>query len=324
MKKIAIVCGGDSGEYEISVKSAAVVKRHLDPKVFEAWLVFITREAWYVQSGNNEKYQIDKNDFSVTIGDRHIVFDAVFNAIHGSPGENGLLNGYLELLGIPYTSSGLTTSALTFHKDFCKRIVQSYGMKVASSVLLNEGEPYDADQILDYLKLPVFVKPNNGGSSVGISKVKTVEELAPAIEKAFKEDHQVLIEAFVKGREIACGAMSVKGRLIVFPLTEIVSKNEFFDYEAKYTKGMADEITPAPISEDDELWVKTTSARLYPLMECRGFVRFDFILTEKDLVFIELNTVPGISEASILPQQAEFVGISLKSLFSMAIENVLP
>jgi len=324
MKKIAIVCGGDSGEYEISVKSAAVVKRYLDPKVFEAWLVFITRKSWYVQDDKDEKFQIDKNDFSVTIDGRHITFDAVFNAIHGSPGENGLLSGYFELLGIPYTSSGLTTSALTFHKDFCKRIVQTHGISVASSVLLNADEVFDAEQIIDYLKLPVFVKPNNGGSSVGISKVKTMEELRPAIQKAFKEDHQVLIEAFMKGREIACGVMSVKGRLIVFPLTEVVSKNEFFDYEAKYTKGMADEITPAPISEDDELWVKTTAARLYPLLECRGFVRFDFMLTEKDLFFIELNTVPGISEASILPQQAEFMGVSLKSLFSMAIENILP
>lgn len=323
MKKIAIVCGGDSGEYDISVKSAAVVKRHLDPKLYEAWLVFITKNAWYVLGENNEKLPVDKNDFSITIHGTHIIFDVVFNAIHGSPGENGLLNGYFEMLNMPYTSSGLVTSALTFHKDFCKRIVQTYGMRVASSVLLNEGEAYDAVQIIDYLKLPVFVKPNNGGSSVGISKVKSVDQLAPALEKAFKEDHQVLIEAFVKGREIACGAMNVKGRLIVFPLTEIVSKNEFFDYEAKYTKGMADEITPAPISEKDELWVKTTAARLYPLLECRGFVRFDFMLTEKDLIFIELNTVPGISEASILPQQAEFMGISLKSLFSMAIENIL-
>lgn len=323
MKKIAIVCGGDSGEFEISVKSAAVVQRHLNKEVYDPYLVYITSSGWYVVGEQNIKYPIDKNDFSVNIEGKHILFDAVFNAIHGTPGENGLLNGYFDLIGMPYTSSGLTTSALTFHKDFCKRIVKTYGYSVASSVLLNKGETYDDGEIIDYLGLPVFVKPNNGGSSVGISKVKAVSELRPAVDKAFCEDNQVLVEAFVKGREIACGAMNVSGRLIVFPLTEIVSMNEFFDYEAKYTKGMADEITPAPISEEDEIWVKTTAAQLYPLLECKGFVRFDFILTDDALFFIEVNTVPGISEASILPQQAEFMGMSLSKLFDLALENIL-
>ncbi|MDA3943584.1 MAG: D-alanine--D-alanine ligase [Bacteroidetes bacterium] len=323
MKKIAIVCGGDSGEYEISVKSAAVVQRHLNNKVYDPYLVYITSSGWYVVGEQNIKYPIDKNDFSVKIEGKHILFDAVFNAIHGTPGENGLLNGYFDLIGMPYTSSGLTTSALTFHKDFCKRIVKTYGYSVASSVLLNKGETFDDGEIIDYLGLPVFVKPNNGGSSVGISKVKAVSELRPAVDKAFREDNQVLVEAFVEGREIACGAMNVSGRLIVFPLTEIVSMNEFFDYEAKYTKGMADEITPAPISEEDEIWVKTTAAQLYPFLECKGFVRFDFILTDDALFFIEVNTVPGISEASILPQQAEFMGMSLSKLFDLALENIL-
>lgn len=324
MKNIAIVCGGDSGEYDVSMNSGKVVLANLDKDKYQGYLVLITKEKWVVLFDDNSEAKIDRNDFSFIVGEKKVVFDAVFNAIHGSPGENGLLNGYFDLLDIPYTSSGLTTSALTFHKDFCKRIVQSHGFAVADSVLLNKDETYDPEKIAGFLGgFPVFIKPNNGGSSVGITKVKALEEFRDAVNKALKEDHQVLIEKYIQGMEIACGVMEVNKRLIVFPLTEIVSKNEFFDYEAKYTKGMADEITPARISEDNELWIKTTAAQLYPLLECRGFVRFDFIITENELYFIEVNIVPGISEASILPQQAEFMGISLSKLFDMALENIL-
>ncbi|MDD3636248.1 MAG: D-alanine--D-alanine ligase [Bacteroidales bacterium] len=323
MKIIAVVCGGDSGEFDISMKSGRVVLANLNKDKYQGFLVLISKKKWAVLFDNGEEAAIDKDDFSFIYNGRKIVFDAVFNAIHGNPGENGILTGYFDLLGIPYTSSGHTTSALTFHKDFCKRVVQSHGYRVAKSVLINAGETYDSDQIISFLGgLPVFVKPNNGGSSVGITKVKKTEELKNAIQTALKEDHQALAEAFVQGREIACGVMENNKRLIVFPLTEIVSKNEFFDYEAKYTKGMADEITPAPISEEDELWIKSTAAQLYPILECKGFVRFDFILTSDELFFIEVNIVPGISEASILPQQAEFMGISLAKLFDMALENI--
>jgi D-alanine-D-alanine ligase len=324
MKNIAIVCGGDSGEFDVSMNSGKVVLGNLDKDKYQGYLVLITKEKWVVLFDDNSEAKIDRNDFSFIVGEKKVVFDAVFNAIHGSPGENGLLNGYFDLLDIPYTSSGLTTSALTFHKDFCKRIVQSHGFAVADSVLLNKDETYDPDKIAGFLGgFPVFVKPNNGGSSVGITKVKAFEEFRDAINKALKEDHQVLIEKYIHGIEIACGVIEVNKRLIVFPLTEIVSKNEFFDYEAKYTKGMADEITPARIGEESELWIKTTAAQLYPLLECKGFVRFDFIITENELYFIEVNIVPGISEASILPQQAEFMGVSLSKLFDMALENIL-
>ncbi len=324
MKNIAIVCGGDSGEFEVSMNSGKVVLNHLDKQKYNGFLVRITKQNWVVLLADGKQEAVDKNDFSFNYQQSKITFDAVFNAIHGSPGENGILNGYFDLLAIPYTSSGLTTSALTFHKDFCKRVVQSHGFRVAQSVLINKGERFNASEIIDFLGgLPVFVKPNNGGSSVGISKVKAEEDFYEAIAKALKEDRQALVEAFIQGREIACGVMEVKGRLTVLPLTEIVSKNEFFDYEAKYTKGMAAEITPAPISEDDELWIKTTAAQLYPILECKGFVRFDFILTKDELYFIEVNIIPGISEASILPQQAEFMGMSLSKLFDMALENIL-
>lgn len=324
MKNIAIVCGGDSGEFDVSMNSGKVVLGNLDKDKYQGYLVLITKKKWVVLFDDDSEAKIDRNDFSFIVGENKVVFDAVFNAIHGSPGENGLLNGYFDLLDIPYTSSGLTTSALTFHKDFCKRVVQSHGFAVADSVLLNKDEKYDPDKIAGFLGgFPVFVKPNNGGSSVGITKVKAIEEFRDAINKALKEDHQVLIEKYIQGMEIACGVMEVNKRLIVFPLTEIVSKNEFFDYEAKYTKGMADEITPARIGEESELWIKTTAAQLYPLLECKGFVRFDFIITENELYFIEVNIVPGISEASILPQQAEFMGVSLSKLFDMALENIL-
>jgi len=324
MKNIAIVCGGDSGEFDVSMNSGKVVLGNLDKDKYQGYLVLITKKKWVVLFDDDSEAKIDRNDFSFIVGENKVVFDAVFNAIHGSPGENGLLNGYFDLLDIPYTSSGLTTSALTFHKDFCKRVVQSHGFAVADSVLLNKDEKYDPDKIAGFLGgFPVFVKPNNGGSSVGITKVKAIEEFRDAINKALKEDHQVLIEKYIQGMEIACGVMEVNKRLIVFPLTEIVSKNEFFDYEAKYSKGMADEITPARIGEESELWIKTTAAQLYPLLECKGFVRFDFIITENELYFIEVNIVPGISEASILPQQAEFMGVSLSKLFDMALENIL-
>lgn len=324
MKSIAIVCGGDSGEYDISVKSGAVVKRHLDPGKYHSWLITITQKGWFATLTDGSQQAVDLNDFSIVENGEKIVFDAVFNAIHGSPGENGPLSGYFDLLNIPYTSSGLTTSALTFHKDFCKRIVQSYGVRVATSVLLNAEEAYDEQSIVETLGLPVFVKPNNGGSSVGTSKVKQIVDLQGAIEIAFKEDHQVLVESFIAGREMACGVMRAKDRMIVFPITEIVSKKEFFDYEAKYTAGMADEITPADLEEEAEIAIKATAAELYHLLECKGFVRFDFILAEEELFFLEVNIVPGISEASILPQQAAFMGVSLTNLFNLAIENILP
>ena len=277
MKKIAIVCGGYSGEYEISVSSAKVVKKHLDPKKYDAYVIVIQKDRWYHLEDDGTKTDVDKNDFSIKVKGKKVVFDAVFNAIHGVPGEDGQLLGYFEMLGLPYTSSNFTTSALTFHKDFCKKIAAAAGANVSPSVIINRGEAGD----------------------------------------------QVMCEKFVKGRELACTVMQVKGKTMVFPITEVVSKNDFFDYEAKYTAGKSDEITPAALDEVSEIEVKATSAMLYDKFECKGFARFDYIMTPKQLVFIEVNIVPGMSEASIMPKQAACMGITLDKLFGLALENIL-
>ncbi len=323
MKNVAIICGGDSGEFEISVKSAEVVKKNLNPEFFDSQVIVVSKKGWYALLDDGSRVDVDKNDFSIMVDGRKMKFDVAFNAVHGEPGENGPLSGYLELLGIPCTSSGQTTCALTFHKDFCKRVVASYGVNVSPSVLINEGEKYDADEIIKQLGLPLFVKPTCNGSSVGVTKVKTAEDFASAIETAMNAGGQVMCEKFVSGREFGCGAMDYKGKMMVFPITEIISKNEFFDYEAKYTAGKCDEVTPAQVDEAIEIEIKATTAMLYEKLECKGFVRMDYIVSDEGVFFIEANIVPGMSEASIIPAQARCFGLSLEQLFGMAIENVL-
>ncbi|MDO5341980.1 MAG: D-alanine--D-alanine ligase [Bacteroidia bacterium] len=322
MKKIAIVCGGYSGEYEISVKSAKVVKQHLNPEEYESYIIVFQKDSWYHLAEDGTRTIVDKNDFSITLGGKKITFDGIFNAIHGLPGEDGQLLGYFEMLGLPYNSSNFTTSSLTFHKEFCKTIAAAAGVNVSPSITINKGENYDKAKIIKALGLPLFIKPTRNGSSVGVTKVHNEEEFDVAVGKAFSAGDQLMCEKFVNGRELACTVMSVKGKMMVFPITEIVSKNEFFDYEAKYTDGKSDEITPADLDEISEIEVKATSAMLYDKFECKGFARFDYILTPKQLTFIEVNIVPGMSEASIMPKQAAFMGITLDKLFGMALENI--
>lgn len=323
MKKIAIVCGGYSGEYEVSINSAKVVKKNLDITKYESYIIVILKDRWYHLEDDGTEGDVDKNDFSIKVKGARVVFDAVFNAIHGVPGEDGQLLGYFEMLGIPHTSSNFTTSALTFHKEFCKKIAAAAGAHVSPSVIINKGDSYDAQKIIATLGLPLFVKPTRNGSSVGVSKVNVEEDFNEAVATAFKAGDQVMCEKFVKGRELACTVMEVKGRTMVLPVTEVVSKNDFFDYEAKYTAGKSDEITPAELDEVSEIEVKATSAMLYDAFECNGFARFDYIMTPKELVFIEVNIVPGMSEASIMPKQAACMGISLGKLFDMALENIM-
>jgi D-alanine-D-alanine ligase len=322
MKNIAIVCGGNSGEYEISIKSGKVVAQQLDPDKYAGYLIVIQNANWFFEDENGEKHQVDKSDFSITINDRKIEFDGVFNAIHGTPGEDGKLQGYFDLIGMPYTSCGVDSSALSFNKFFCNRFVGSFNIRVADSVSLAEGESYDSDAIIEQLGLPVFVKPAGSGSSVGVSKVNKAEDFDKAVQFAFEADKRVLIEAFIDGREIACGMVKKGDELIVFPLTEVISKNDFFDYEAKYSEGLAHEVTPADLPEEVELDIKTTSSFLYRQMDCRGFVRFDYILTETGLYFLEVNAIPGMTEASLLPQQAKAFGMSIRELFTIAIEGM--
>ena len=320
--KIAIIAGGDSGEYEISIKSAGVVKKHLDGTKFECFLIVIRGKEWFYHDNDGAVFLVNKEDFSVTLPGRVLSFDAVFVAIHGTPGEDGRIQGYFDLLGIPYTSCDQATSALTFDKFFCNHFVSSFGVKISISIVLNKNENIGEADILNRISLPLFVKPDCGGSSVGTSKVKTREELVPAINLALHEDNRVLLEEHIPGRELSCGIIKYKGQVRSLPITEILTKKEFFDYEAKY-EGMSEEVTPAVLPEETSREVSETSLKLYKLLNCKGMVRFDYILNDMELFFLEVNTVPGLSELSIVPQQALKAGISLQELFSEAVMNAL-
>jgi len=322
MKNIAIICGGDSGEYEISIKSGRVVSEHLDKSKYNGWLVEIKGEDWFYQGEDGKKYFIDKNDFSLTVKGERISFDGVFNAIHGTPGEDGKMQGYLDMLDIPYTSCGVDSSALSFNKHLCNRFISAYGISVANSVVIRKGEKVDRKQVIDNLGLPLFVKPARSGSSVGVSKVHKEDDFDEAVRKALAEDDQVLVEEYIEGRELACGLINKGEELIVFPLTEIISKKDFFDYEAKYTEGLAHEVTPAKVDVEVEQDIKTLSAFLFRQMGCKGFVRFDYILSGKGLYFLEVNAIPGMTEASLLPQMANAFGMSITELFTIALDNL--
>jgi D-alanine-D-alanine ligase len=320
MLNVAIVAGGDSGEYGISIKSGKQVELNMDRDKFRPFLVEIKGKNWNYRIGL-KKFPIDKNDFSLTIGAHKIRFDVVFVAIHGTPGENGKLQGYLDMLGIPYTACNVTTSALTFNKSFCKDVVASYGIKTAKSMhLFNDGKNR-VKKILDELSLPVFVKPNNGGSSVGMSRVNLQKELAPALDKAFREDSEILVEEFISGRELTCGVLRSEGKIIAFPVTEIIPKKEYFDYEAKYKKGMADEVVPANISKQQSDQCQDISRVLYEKLNCKGVVRFDYIFTGTEFYFLEVNTVPGLSAASIVPKMARSHGWSFTELITRLISE---
>lgn len=326
MKNIALVAGGYSGEYVISVQSAAVIEKNIDAALYTVYKIIITREAWNYTAPDGTVHAIDKNDFSLSIAGKKIAFDAVFIGIHGTPGEDGRLQGYFEMLGIPYTSCGMVTSALTFNKSYCNKVVAALDVvKVSRSAHIFRDKPYDANVILQQLRLPVFVKPAEGGSSIGMSKVNKAEELEPAIIKAFKEDNQILIEEFIKGTEVTCGMFFAKGELHVLPLTEIRSTKEFFDYEAKYTPGITNEVTPAEIPEAAAEHIRTTGKELYHRLNCKGIVRADFILEEGtgNVYFLEINTMPGQSENSLVPQQVRAAGMTLQAFYGMLIEECL-
>lgn len=323
MKNIAIVCGGYSGEYEISVQSAAMVKKNLDNNKYNSYIIVIEKDHWYHKDADNVYCEINKSDFTLKLPDQIVKFDGVFNAIHGTPGEDGKLSGYFDLLNIPYSSCAVDTSALTFNKYLCNNFVRSTGINVAKSFSFIEGEYINRDEVINSLGLPIFIKPARSGSSVGISKVTSVDEFNAAVAKAFKIDNRILLEETIVGREIACGLFMKNKKLTILPLTEIISKNDFFDYEAKYTAGVAEEITPPHYLDlEKETDIKAISSLLYNKLDCKGVVRIDYIVTETDLYFIELNTIPGFSEASIIPQQVEAMGITVTELFNTMIENM--
>jgi D-alanine-D-alanine ligase len=322
MKNIAIIMGGYSSEYKISITSGNVVYQFLDKSKFKGYRIHILKEKWvYVDNENNE-FPIDKNDFSVLIDHARINFDAIFNAIHGTPGEDGLMQAYFELLGIPQSSSDYYQAALTFNKRDLLSVLKPYGIQSATSFYLNKGDSINTKEIVEKVGLPCFVKPNKSGSSFGISKVKTEDELPIAIDAAYKEDDEIIIESFLDGTEVSVGVINFKGNITVLPITEIVSENDFFDYEAKYL-GKSQEITPARISDEMTQKVGAIAKRAYEILKMKGFSRSEFIIVDNEPFMLEMNTIPGLTKESLIPQQAKVAGIDLEDLFTNAIELCL-
>jgi len=323
-KKVALVTGGLSGEAQISYKSAITVNGNLDRNKFDVYQIDINPSGWWYAPENSAPQKVNRDDFSITDGGSKINFDVVLLCIHGTPGEDGKLQGYFDMLGLPYTSCDAATSALTFNKRYTVAVAAFGGISVANSMHLFKHTPVSPEAILEKLQLPVFVKPNNGGSSIGMSKVTTAEALAPALEKAFKEDTQVLVEEFISGREFTIGVFKTKGALKVLPITEIETSNEFFDFEAKY-QGKSVETTPALISDTMQSQLEAAAKRVYEVLNCRGVVRIDFIYNEqKGLPYmLEVNTVPGQSAASVIPQQVKAMGVSLQDFYTSIVEESL-
>lgn len=321
---IAFVTGGYSGEAVISYKSAITIQNNIDTDQFDVYRIDITPDRWFHPGTDGHDYLVDRNDFSLTIGEKRIRFDAVLIGIHGTPGEDGKLQGYFDMLGLPYTSCDAATSALTFNKRYTVAVAAFGGVHVARSMHLFKHSPVPVSEVVSQLKLPVFVKPNNGGSSIGMSKVNKPEDLAAALNKAFREDDQVLVEEFISGREFTIGVFRSAGEIVTLPFTEILAENEFFDYEAKY-EGKSREITPAPCDDATAEKVRNTARRVYEIFNCRGIVRMDFIFNAEanQPYLLEINTVPGQSEASIVPQQVRANGWTLKSFYAALINEAL-
>lgn len=318
---VALLMGGDSGEYEVSIGSGNVVFKSLDKSKYRVFPILVRSSKFTFTDESGRIFPVNLNDFSLQLENENINFEYAFIAIHGTPGEDGKIQGYLDLKNIPYSSCDLTTSAITFDKYFCNDLAIRYGANVPGTILLRKGEAIDYNAIETRMGYPCFVKPNRSGSSVGVSKAYLRTELEKAIEQAFEIDNQVLVQQFIKGREIACGVFEKDGKVVVLPITEIVSKKDFFDYEAKYTAGMAEEITPASITEKEEKECRKMTAELYRSFNCKGVVRFDYFLSGDKWWFLEVNTVPGFSEGSIIPKQAKASGYSLQEFFGLLIEN---
>ena len=324
-KKIALVTGGFTGESVISLKSAAVVDKTIDRARYDVYKIFVYPGDWYFLTTADEKIPVNLNDFSLQLGQEKISFDGVFNILHGSPGEDGKLAGYFDLLGIPYTTCDQLTSAITMNKGYTKAIVQEIPeLNVARSMQLFGQDPEQAAQIEASLALPLFIKPNNGGSSIGMSKVKTWEELPEALNKAFAEDSQVLVEEFVSGREFSVGIFKSQGVVTVLPATEIVSSTEFFDYEAKYVPGVCEEITPGRMSTEEVSRVERIARKVYAVLNCKGAVRIDYFLQQDTgaFYFIEINTVPGQTETSLISQQVRALGMDVQAFYTELIEEM--
>ena len=321
-KNIAIIMGGYSSEYQISLKSGNVVYETLDSSKYNPYRIHVFKDKWVYVDANDAEYPIDKNDFSVIVNNSKITFDCVFNAIHGSPGEDGFMQAYFKLLNIPQTSCDMYQASLTFNKRDCLSVLKPYGIKTAKSYYLNFGDDINEDEIITKVGLPCFVKANKAGSSFGVTKVHKKEDLNNAITIAFKEDDEIIIESFLDGTEVSVGVITYKGKTKVLPITEIVSENDFFDYEAKYL-GKSQEITPARLTKVQENKVNSVAKKIYEVLKMKGFSRSEFIFKDGEPHLLEMNTVPGLTRESILPQQAAAAGISMSELFDNAIEEAL-
>ena len=321
-KNIAIIMGGYSSEYKISLKSGNVVFKYLDKQKFNAYRIVISKEKWVCLDKEENETIVNKHDFSIKIQNRILTFDCVFNAIHGSPGEDGLMQAYFALLEIPQTSCGHYQAALSFNKRDLLSTLKPYGIKAANSYYLNLGDTINHQAIIEKVGLPCFVKANKAGSSFGISKVYKKNDLKAAIDKAFLEDDEIIIESFLNGKEVSVGVITFKGKTMVLPLTEIVTDNDFFDYEAKY-EGKSNEITPALLTKTQEENIRYQAKKAYEVLKMKGFSRSEFIFIGNEPHMLEMNTTPGLTEESILPQQALIAGISLPELFESAIDEAL-
>jgi D-alanine-D-alanine ligase len=322
MHNIAIVTGGYSGEDVISRKSAQMVANNIDRNKYRPFLVDISKNGWFCKIEDVE-IPIDKNDFSLGLKEAKIHFDAVFLALHGSPGEDGLIQSYFEMIGIPFTTGPSFNAFLTFNKLATIQMLKAGNLPVTESILVRKGLDYNSIQIIQNIGLPCFVKPNYGGSSLGMSKVKEAGELENAIQVAFEESDEVMVEAFMAGREFTCGVLQTGREIKPIAVTEIVSKNEFFDYESKYDPALADEITPALISKEETTECMQLSVKAFEWTGCKGMARVDFILTDEGFKIIEINTIPGLTEVSIFPKMAGHAGISKKEMISILLENVI-
>ncbi|MFA6278128.1 MAG: D-alanine--D-alanine ligase [Pedobacter sp.] len=325
-KTIALLTGGTTGEWVVSVKSAATIAQNIDASKYDVYKIMLTESGWFYEPADSVKIDIDKNDFSLTLNGRKIKFDGVFIAIHGSPGEDGKLQGYFDMIGIPYTTCSAITSAITMNKGYTKAIVNGIeNLNVAKSIQIFKNIDFNIDDIKNNLKLPYFVKPNSGGSSIGMSKVKHADDLQVALDKAFNEDDQILIEEFVEGREFSVGVFKTKGEIIVLPATEVIPANEFFDFEAKYTPGATEEITPGRMTDEEKNRVEEVVTAVYQKLNCNGVVRIDYFLQNEtgNFYFIEINTIPGQTATSFIPQQVAAMGIELKDFYTQIIEETI-
>ena len=322
MKNIAIIAGGNSSEYEVSMKSGKNIYDEVDETRYNKYLVVLKERDWHVEIGE-EKFPVDKNDFSFTRNGEKILFDFAYITIHGVPGENGLLQGYLDMMGVPYGCCNVLASALTFDKHTCNTYLKSYGVNVADSVMLIRGMAYDVNEIINEVGLPCFVKPNAEGSSFGVTKVKEAAQLEDALKKAFALCREVLIETFIDGTELTCGVVKAGDMDITMPIAEVVPKNEFFDFEAKYDPTKSDEIIPARISPELTNRIKTLSSMIYDILRCEGIIRVDYIVREDEIFMLEVNTTPGMTSNSFVPKMVRAMGGTLREILTKIIDNKL-